>query len=73
MREPQSQGIRRTRLIRMTVIVAAATTALLATLAVDRIAGLVVANPTHAGGLIFHPRSTATYHTTEFNFVASTN
>ncbi len=73
MHEPQNQRIRRTRLIRGTVIVAAVTTALLATLTVDRIAGFVVANPTHAGGLIFHPRSTATYHTTEFNFIASTN
>jgi lysophospholipase L1-like esterase len=55
------------------VVVAATTTALLATLAVDRLAGFVVTNPTSTEGLIFHPRSTATYHTTEFNFTATTN
>jgi lysophospholipase L1-like esterase len=73
MRELQSQGARRAWLIRVIVIVAAAAAALLVTVAVDRIAGFVVTNPTSTGGLIFHPGSTATYHTTEFNFTAATN
>jgi hypothetical protein len=70
-REPQGQGARRTNLIRLIVVVTA--TALLAIVAVDRIAGFVVTSPTSTGGLIFHPRSTATYHTSEFNFTATTN
>ena len=49
-REPQGQGARRTNLIRLIVVVTATATALLAIVAVDRIAGFVVTSPTSTGG-----------------------
>ena len=57
----------------MVVVALSTVAAILATVGVDRIAGVVVTDPLRTSGLIFHPHSTATYRTPEFTFTASTN
>ena len=67
------QENRRSKLIRLVVVALSTVAAILATVGVDRIAGVVVSDPLRTSGLIFHPHSTATYRTPEFTFTASTN
>ena len=68
-----NQENRRSRLISLVVVALSTVVAILATVGVDGIAGVVVTDPLRTSGLIFHPHSTATYRTPEFTFTASTN